>query len=298
MGTGGVLEAPGMLNGQAWWKGRKWRTSLGLGLAFILALVGAVAFLLPFVWAISTSLKPDGAVMVFPPQFIPKPAVWANYPRALTALPFNLYFRNSIFITVMCLIGDVVVSVMAAYGFSRISFPGREPLFMILLGTMMLPPQVTMIPVFMLWRVLGATDTYYPLIVPSYFGSPFYIFLLRQFFMTIPFDLEDAARIDGASRAQVMWRIMIPLAGPAIATVCVMSFMAHWQEFFGPLIYLSSTEKFTVPLGLRLFRNEYGGDQWNLMMAATVVSLIPSLVLFFSAQRFFVSGIVMSGMKG
>lgn len=279
-------------------KGRAFQSLAGRTLVFVIAALGAIGFLIPFLWAVSTSLKADANVLVFPPQWIPRPIMFSNYPKALTQIPFHLFYRNSAFITLMCLIGNVVTSVMVAYGFARLEFPGRGVLFMILLGTMMLPPQVTMIPVFMGWRVLGKVDTYFPLIVPSYFGSAFYIFLLRQFFMTIPLDFEDAARIDGATRAQLLWHIIIPLAKPAIATVAIFSFMAHWQDFFGPLIYISTRAKYTVPLGLRMFRNEYGGDQWNLMMAATVVSILPSLTLFFSAQRFFVTGIVMTGVKG
>lgn len=279
-------------------KGKTFQSYLVRTIVFMVAIVGALAFLLPLVWALSTSLKEPQQINVFPPQWIPSPFRPQNYVDALTQLPFERFFRNSGFVTGMSMIGDIVTSILVAYGFARISFPGRGPLFLILIGTMMLPQQVTMIPVFMMWRIAGGVDTYWPLIVPSFFGSAFYIFLLRQFLLTIPADLEDAARIDGATRLQQLVTIMVPLAKPAIATIAVFSFMAHWQEFFRPLIYLNSRDKLTVPLAIRMFRDEYSGDQWNLIMAVTVVSIIPSLILFFSAQRVFISGIVMSGMKG
>jgi len=281
-----------------WHKRKAVRSYIGRTVAFVLAAAGAISFVAPFVWAVSTSLKTPAQVFVFPPEWIPNPVQFSNYPDALTEIPFGRFFLNSTIITGTCLIGSVLTSILVAYGFARIEFPGRDVLFMILLGTMMLPAQVTMIPVFIIFRILDWIDTFYPLIVPSYLGSAFYIFLLRQFFLTIPLDLEDAARIDGAGRVQFLWRILVPLSGPAIATVAVFSFMANWQDFFMPLIYLNSKEKLTLPLGLRMFRDEYGGAQWELMMAAVVVTTLPSLILFFVAQRYFISGIVMTGMKG
>ena len=281
-----------------WYKRKAVRSYIGRTVAFVLAAAGAISFIAPFFWAVSTSLKTPAQVFVFPPEWIPNPVRFSNYPDALTAIPFGRFFINSTIITGMCLIGSVLTSILVAYGFARMEFPGRDVLFMILLGTMMLPAQVTMIPVFIIFRILDWIDTFYPLIVPSYFGSAFYIFLLRQFFLTIPLDLEDAARIDGAGRGQFLWRILVPLSGPAIATIAVFSFMANWQDFFRPLIYLNSMHKLTIPLGLTMFRNEYGGGSWELMMAVVVVTTLPSLILFFVAQRYFISGIVMTGMKG
>lgn len=254
-------------------------------------------FAIPFVWSLSTSLKVDKQVFAYPPEWMPRPVQWGNYVNALVNLPFGRFFLNTAIITGTCLVGDVVISIVVAYGFARLRFPGRDILFMLLLASMMLPSQVTLIPVFIIFRSLGWINTFYPLVVPSFFGNAFYIFLLRQFFLTIPDDLEAAAEIDGASTPQILWRIVVPLAGPAIATVCVFSFMFHWQDFFTPLIYINSTELYTISLGLQLFRMGYGGTIWNQMMAASIVSCIPSLILFFTAQRYFISGIVMTGIK-
>lgn len=280
----------------AWYQHKGMQSLIGRTLAFLLATVGALAFLTPFVWAVSTSLKPSSQIFAFPPIWLPSPILWSNYVTALTELPFGRYFANTATITFSAMVGDVLVSTTVAYGFARMRFPGRDLLFLVLLGTMMLPTQVTMIPIFMIFRALGWVDTFLPLIVPAYFGSAFYIFLLRQFFLTIPGDLEDAALIDGASNLQTLWRIFVPLSLPAMATVAIFSFMYHWQDFFMPLIYLNSKELKTVALGLQMFRAEFGTD-WNLMMAAAVTTAVPCLLLFFFAQRYFISGIVMTGLK-
>ena len=281
-----------------WHKRASIRSQIGRAVFFALAAVGAISYLVPFVWAISTSLKTPAQIFVFPPEWIPNPVQFSNYPKALNTLPFGTFLVNSTIITFTSLVGDVGASVIVAYGFARLRFVGRNFLFMVLLATMMLPSQVTLIPVYIIFNRLGMVDTFYPLIIPSFFGNAFYIFLLRQFYLTIPFDLEDSARIDGASRGAFLWHILIPLSGPVIATVAVFSFLAHWQEFFRPLIYLNSREKLTIPLGLRMFQSEYAGWQWEQLMAVTVLTTIPSIVLYFVAQRYFVSGIVMTGMKG
>lgn len=280
----------------AWWQHKGTRSLIGRTLAFLLAFLGALAFLVPFLWAVSTSLKPSYQVFSHPPIWIPNPIQFYNYAEALTELPFVRYFANTSIITFGALLGEVLSSTLVAYGFARMRFPGRDALFLVLLGTMMLPMQVTMIPIFIIFRSLGWVDTFLPLIIPAYFGSPFYIFLLRQFFLTIPGDLEDAAFIDGATHIQTLWRIFVPLSLPAMATVAVFSFMHHWQDFFMPLIYLNSKELKTVSLALQMFRAEFSTD-WNLMMAAAVTTSIPCLLLFFFAQRYFISGIVMTGMK-
>lgn len=280
----------------AWHQHKGIQSLTGRTLAFLIATLGAFAFLTPFVWAVSTSLKPSSQVFAFPPVWLPSPILWSNYVTALTELPFARYFANTATITFSAMVGDVLVSTTVAYGFARMRFPGRDLLFLVLLGTMMLPTQVTMIPIFIIFRSLGWVDTFLPLIVPAFFGSAFYIFLLRQFFLTIPNDLEDAALIDGANNLQTLWRIFVPLSLPAMATVAIFSFMYHWQDFFMPLIYLNSKELKTVALGLQMFRAEFGTD-WNLMMAAAVTTAIPCLLLFFFAQRYFISGIVMTGLK-
>ena len=278
------------------WQRKTVQAYTGRTIAFVLAAGGGLLFLLPFAWAVSSSLKLQEQLFVTPPVWIPYPVMFSNYVEALTSLPFDRYFGNTAFITASAMLGDVVISTLVAYGFARMRFPGREALFMVLLATMMLPSQVTMIPVFIIFRSIGWVDTFFPLIVPAYFGNPFYIFLLRQFFLTIPVDLEDAARIDGANNLQILWRIFVPLSLAAMATIAIFSFIHNWQDFFGPLIYLNSKELKTVSLGLQMFREEYG-TKWHLMMAASVVTTIPPLLLFFFAQRYFISGIVMTGLK-
>ena len=281
----------------AWIKRQGVQSIIGRSIVFTIAAVGAIMYFVPFLWAVSTSLKPQEQLFKFPPEWIPKPLQFRNYVEALTRLPFGRFFINTVILTLAPMAGDILINILVAYGFARLEFPGRDVLFMVLLGTMMLPAQVTMIPVFIIFRSLGWINTYYPLILPSYFGSAFYIFLLRQFFRTIPVDLEHAAEIDGASRLQILFRVIAPLSGPAIATVAVFSFMAHWQEFFGPLIYLNSTKLIPLSLGLQRFREDYGGTVWHHLMAASVVSTLPPLLLFFLAQRYFISGSVMTGMK-
>ena len=293
-----TLQMPGAAptSDLRWWQGKNAQSTIGRTVVFIVAAIGATAFLVPFLWAISTSLKPSYQVFETPPSWLPSPALWANYVEAMTALPFPRYYANTMFITFTAMVGDVFVSTMVAYAFARMRFPGRDILFLVLLGTMMLPMQVTMIPLFMLFRQLGWVDTFWPLIIPAFAGSAFYIFLLRQFFLTIPVDLEDAALIDGAGPFQTLWRIFVPLSVPAMTTIAVFSFMHHWQDFFMPLIYLNSKEMKTVSLALQMFREESVTD-WNLMMAASVTASIPCILLFFFAQRYFIKGIVMTGMK-
>ena len=278
------------------WKRRTIQANAGRTLVFLIAVFGGVLFFIPFYWAIASSLKVEGQLFVIPPVWIPHPVEFNNYPDALNALPFPRYYMNTAIITGASMIGDVIVSTMVAFGFARMRFVGRDALFMILLATMMLPMQVTMIPQFIIFRSLGWVNTFLPLIIPSFFGSAFYIFLLRQFFLAIPTDLEDAARIDGASSLHILWYIFVPLSLTAMATVAIFSFMHHWQDFFLPLIYLNSKDLKTVALGLQMFRAEFSTD-WNHMMAASVLTTIPPLLLFFFAQRYFISGIVMTGLK-
>lgn len=265
---------------------------------YALLILGAIVFMIPFAWMLSTSLKDPADIFVFPPKWIPQPVRWDNYVKALTVMPFHRFILNTVIITAGCLVGQVLSASLVAYGFARIDFKGRDVLFLLLISTMLLPGQVTMIPVFILFRTLNWIDTFKPLIVPAFFGGgAYYIFLLRQFFKTIPFDLEDAARIDGCSTFGIYTRIIMPLAKPALTTVAIFSFMSHWNDFMGPLIYINSLEKRTLALGLASFQGQYT-TEWHLLMAASVVALIPVLVIFFSLQKYFVEGIVMSGIKG
>jgi multiple sugar transport system permease protein len=274
------------------------RQILGTGLLYLLLTAVGVVMLTPLLWMISTSLKPRGMEFTFPPQWIPNPVVWANYYEAVTLLPFHLFFLNTVIITFFSTVGSLISGSMVAFGFARIPFPGRKFLFVLLISTLMLPYVVTLIPSFLLFKQLRWLDTYLPLIVPSFFGgSPFFIFLIRQFYSTIPMDLDEAAEMDGAGYFRIWWSILLPLSRPALATVVIFSFIWNWNDFLGPLIYINSTEKFTLALGLSGFRSLHSA-RWNLLMAGSTIMLLPVLIVFFVAQRYFIRGIVTSGLGG
>ena len=258
----------------------------------------AVVLAMPLVWLISTSLKSGPQTFVMPPKWIPDPVVWQNYPDAFRAVPFHRYFWNTIQIVLFATLGTLITASMAAFAFARLRFPARGFLFNLVLATMMLPGIVTLIPTFIVFRYLGWINTFLPLIVPSWFGGgAFNIFLIRQFFMTLPYDLDEAARIDGASNFRIYWNVLLPLSKPAMATVAVFSFIHHWNDFFLPLVYLQDTRKWTMAIGLQGFKDLYS-TSWNLMMAASTAMVLPLLILFFIAQRYFVSGIHLSGITG
>jgi len=265
---------------------------------FVLVLLSLVS-LLPLLWMLSTSLKELKSVFLFPPQWIPDPIVWRNYVEAMTFLPFGRYFANTFFITITGIIGSLLTASLAAYALARLRAPLKPVVFLLILSPMFLPGQVTMIPLFILFKHLGWIDTYYPLIVPSFFGGgAFNIFLLRQFFSTIPLELDQAARIDGCNEFGILWRIILPLSKPALATVAIFGFMGRWNEFLRPLIYINSSEKLTVSLGLARFRGAYGTTVWHLLMAASLVAVVPCVTIIFLAQEYFVQGIQMTGLKG
>lgn len=276
--------------------GIKARRAVGATFAYAVLMVGAVFVLSPLAWMLSTSLKEQSKIFLFPPQWIPDPIVWSNYLEALTIVPFGLFFINTCLITGLSVIGELASSAVVAYSFARLRWVGRDFLFILVLATIMLPRQVTLIPVFIIFKNLGWLNTFYPLIVPSFFAVPFYVFLLRQFFMTIPTDLDDAARIDGCSQFAVFWRIILPLAKPAMAAVAIFSFQYHWNDFFNPLIYLYDRELFTLALGLRFFQGNYG-VYWHYLMAASLVVILPVIIVFFFAQKYFIQGIVYMGYK-
>jgi ABC-type glycerol-3-phosphate transport system permease component len=257
-------------------------------------LVGlGLVMLTPLLWMVSTSFKADGAEFEYPPRLIPATLDLQNYERGLTILPFARYLLNSVIVTALATFGNMLSASFVAFGFARLRFPERDKLFILLLMTVMIPFQVTLIPTFILFKNLGWVNTYLPLTVPHFFGGGvFYIFLMRQFFMTIPYDLDEAARIDGASSFQIWWRILLPLSVPALGTVGVFSVLASWNDFLGPLIYMNRPEMRTMALGLQFFVGQYG-TRWNQLMAVAVVTTIPVVVLFFFAQRFF-----MRGMEG
>lgn len=260
--------------------------------------VGAILFSMPFLWTLSTALKTPENVFKYPPQWIPQPAEWENFAIAWTVLPFTLFVWNTIVVTAIATVGSVLSASLVAYGFSRFKFRFKNLLFFTMLSTMMLPSQVTMIPVFLIWREFRAIDTFAPLTVPAFFGGgAFYIFLLNQFYRTIPKELDEAAKIDGAGYLRIWWSVLLPLSKPAVATICVFSLLANWDDFMGPLIYLNTPEKYTVSIGLRMFQDSQG-TSIELLMAAAFIHALPMIVLFFLAQRFFVRGIVTTGLGG
>ncbi|MDH7601653.1 MAG: carbohydrate ABC transporter permease [Armatimonadota bacterium] len=276
---------------------RRRRIKPWIVLAYAALIIGSIISLIPFFWMVTSSFKDPSKVFADPPQWWPKPWLWSNYAKAFEKMPFALYTWNTVKITATCLVGQLLSCSLVAFGFARMRFPGRDILFIVLLSTMMLPAQVTMIPVFKIFATLGWYDTFLPLTVPAFFGSAFFVFLLRQYFMTIPHEMDEAARIDGASTWQVYWRVLLPQAKPALATVAIFSFMAHWNDFLGPLIYLSTPAKRTLALGLYAFQGQYSTD-WNYLMAASTVVMLPLLILFFAAQKYFIQGVVISGVKG
>ena len=268
---------------------------------WITLVLGACVMSLPFLWLVTSSLKTELAVFRFPPQWIPRPALFSNYVEAWTHRPFSLYLGNTALILGFNLFATVASASLCAYGFARIEFPGRELWFKIVLATLMLPSIVMLIPQFIIFTRIGWMDTFLPLIVPAFFGGgAFNIFLLRQFFRSLPGELSDAARIDGATELGIFARIMLPLAKPALATVGVFTFMGVWNDFMGPLLYLSKDpDKFTVALGLAMFRQAFSGrTRWDLLMAASTMMILPVIIVFFFAQRTFIQGIQLTGMKG
>ena len=281
------------------WANRRTARLLQRAIATVLILAGAVVFLIPFMWMVRTSLMHMGEIFLLPIRWLPAQIRWHNYLEAVQAIDFGLYFRNSVFVTAFGVAGSVLTSSMVAYAFARLRAPGKGLFFVVLLSTMMLPYVVTLVPVYLLFRSLHWLDTYAPLIVPQWLGGgAFYVFMLRQFFMTIPMELDDVAKIDGCGFFGIYWRLILPLSKPALATVGIFSFYGNWNDFLGPLIYLNSMDNFTLPLGLSFFVNIRGMTYWNLLMAASVLVLIPCLVLFFAGQRFFVQGITLTGIKG
>jgi multiple sugar transport system permease protein/sn-glycerol 3-phosphate transport system permease protein len=283
----------------AWYQNRRVLGRLKAALSYILLGTGSLLFLAPLFWQVTTSLKTSADTMKYPPVWLPLPPQWQNYAELFERFPFWRYAANSMFVTTLVIIGTVLSSSLAAYGFARLRMPGRDLIFLVLLSTLMLPGIVLVIPQFVLFQRLQWINTYNPLIVPAFFGSPFSIFLLRQFFLTIPRDLEDAARIDGAGYLRIYAQIMLPLAGPALVAVAIYSFIGTWNDFFTPLIYLSDEDKYTVSVALRYLAGSVRSRPENhLLMAATTLSIIPCILVFLAAQRWFIQGTVITGSKG
>jgi multiple sugar transport system permease protein len=277
------------------------------GLVYALLLFGAVVISIPFYWLLRTSLMNEGDHFIWPPVIWPSPVVWSTYVEIfqIKAIPLPLFFRNSLLLVIGATLGELVSTSLAAFAFARLRWYGRDFLFALLIATMFLPAQVTIIPLFLLWRDLGWLNTLWPMIVPSWLGHALYIFLMRQFVLTIPHELDDAARIDGAGTFRIYWNIVVPLSAPALATIAIFSFQGKWNQFFEPLIYISKTEWLPLAVGVRMFRSALtagggtsGNISWSHLLAATVVMVLPIVVVFFVAQRAFIQGIVVSGVKG
>jgi len=273
------------------------RDNLSTLFSYLLLLVVAAVFILPLFWMLSTSLKGADQMFEIPPIWIPNPLEYDNFPEVFREVPFARFLLNTVFLVFVNIIGEVVSVSLIAYGFARLRFPGRSFLFLLMLSTLMIPYHVTLIPRFIMFAKLGWVNTYFPLTLPAFTGSPFLIFLVRQYMMSIPLDLDEAAYIDGATRFDVFWRIILPLSRPALVLVVVFTFVGTWNDFLQPLIYLNDPNMFTVSLGLSFFQGARETN-WNLLMAGSLLATIPPLILFFIAQRQLIGGISVEGLKG
>lgn len=264
---------------------------------FLPLIIVTIIYLAPFFWMISTSLKPNYELYEFPPRLIPSKLDIGNYPKAIQRFPFFRYFKNSLIITGGAVLGTLLSCPLIAYGLSILHWKGRDFVFFLILATIMLPNIVTLVPTFLIFRKLNMINTFWPLILPSFFGHPFYIFLIRQFLLTLPRDLFEAAKIDGASEFQIYFRIALPLIKPVLIIVALFQFISSWNDYLGPLIYLMDEKKYPLALGLPQFLDRYG-TLWNQMMAAATIAVIPTLIFFVFAQRYLLESIKFTGLKG
>jgi multiple sugar transport system permease protein len=286
------------------------RDSLGMRLSkamervllYLIVVFLSIGFFFPLYWTLATSIRPTMDLYLFPPEWLPSRAQFSNYPAMLEQIPYWRWMLNTIQIAVLSTLGTVVSCCIVGYGFARFEFPGRDAIFLVTLGTMMFPAQITLIPTFVMFHILGWINTFKPLIVPAYFGGgAFSIFLMRQFIRALPRDLDESAEIDGANPLRVLFSVLLPLCKPALATVAVISFIGNWNDFLGPLIYLQDRRKYTLAVGLNHFKTDVASGASpadHYMMAAVTLSTVPLIVLFFLAQDYFVRGVVMSGIKG
>lgn len=266
-------------------------------IVFIILVGFGIFYLGPFLWMILTALKPNSQIFLYPPKFIPDPPMFVNFLKAVQTIPFFRYTLNSFIVSALATAGALFSCPLAAYSLARLRWKGRNTLFIVTLAVMMIPTQVTMVPLFIVFSRLKLVGTYFPLILPMFFGVPYYIFLLRQFFMQLPKSLEDAARVDGCGEFQIYWRIMLPLCQPSLLTIGMFQFVAAWNDFLGPLIYLNNDKMYTLQIGLQQFKQS-NSVQWSLLMAAGVLVALPIIILYFIAQRHFVEGITFGGVKG
>ena len=303
--TGARPERSGLRNT---WASKKFQDRLVQVGATLLCLLGVLIILFPVAWMISTSLKTRFEAVQFPPTWIPNDPQWNNYRDALTLNnnPFARYFANTLYYAGAVMIAETVSCAFIAYGFARLRAPGKDALFLLVLATLMLPSQVTLIPQYVLFARMDRANflgldwinSYNPLIIPHLFGSSYLIFLLRQFYRGLPKDYEEAAILDGAGYLRIWTRIILPLSLPALGAVAILSFMFHYGDFLGPLLYITDNIKYPISLGLQQFRAPFGGTAFHLLMAASVASVLPPIIIFFITQRFFIQGIVVSGVKG
>jgi len=293
------------------------QSPLNVAVTHVALVLLSIVFVTPLLWMIATALKPIDQTMTSPPRFIPDHFLWMNWPDKMTFhvqphnfpdaitygskelgyIPFLVYARNTLIITLLSVGGAVLSNALVAYSFARVRWPGRDAFFAITLATMMVPFPVTMVPTFTLFKWLGWVGTFRPLWVPAFFASAFSIFLLRQFFRTIPMELSEAAKIDGCSEFRIFTDVIVPLARPALAVVALFTFMGSWNDFLGPLIYLVDQNTFTLSLGLQAYQTQHGGTPWNLLMAASFLVILPIIIVFFFAQKVFIQGIATSGLK-
>jgi multiple sugar transport system permease protein len=277
--------------------GQKALRIVGRTILYVVLLAGAAIFAAPFVWMLSTSLMEEHFAYTVPPTWIPPRVMWSNYTNSWNFLPFATFYKNTLFLTVVNIIGLVLSSSLVAFGFARIRFWGRDKIFLLLLSTMMLPAQVTMIPIYLFWSRFHAINTFWPLIVPEWLTNAYNVFLLRQFFMTISPEMDDAARMDGCGWLGIYWRILMPMARPALGVIAIQAFAWNWNNFMGPLIYLNTPTRYTVAIGLRLFQTRFTQNM-PMTMAMSIVAVIPVLIMFFVAQKRYIQGIVITGVKG
>lgn len=263
-------------------------------ISYLLMTAIGIVLITPLLWMVLTSLKPMEEIVRYPPTFFPEKIVWQNYLDTITAFPFWRYARNTLLITVLVVFGNVLSNSFIAYGFAKLDFPGKKLMFALVLSTMMIPGFVTMIPQYVLFSKIGWVGTYLPLIVPSFFGNAFNIFLMRQFYLSINDELIEAAEIDGANHFYIWSRLMLPLTKPALITIAINSFNAAWNDFLGPLLYIQDQEKYTLQIGLQVFQNQ-ATTQWNYLMAGATLVLIPTILMFFFAQRYFIEGMDLTG---
>lgn len=275
----------------------KIKRKLRLLLVYILLTLMGSMFLIPFLWMLSTSLKVSSQLFIYPPKWIPNPIAWDNYRNALTNIDFVVYLRNTIIVAGLSTIGVIFSCPLVAYSFARLRWRGRNLLFIITLSVMMIPSQVTMVSLFIIYSKFKLTNTFAPLIIPQFFGVPFFIFLMRQFFKQLPKDIEDAARIDGCGEFKIYYKIMLPLCQPGVLTIALFQFMNSWNDFVNPLIYLSEEKMYTLQLGLQQFKQAYN-TVWNELMAASIVVALPIIILYFCVQKSFIQGMTFGGVKG